>query len=158
MYFIGAAEEWVLQGTDQTEGQGGGWERSGLKGQGVWGRSGGNSCKDFGNRPCSNHQLRQAGDQQRPLQHRKHIPAWILDAQSQEIDRDTRIHRNCCTMLESIIEVQQKNATRVKLIYLSEIFKFQKYLFNSQQPRKNLFQGYFTGLYHVIVSFSVDIV
>lgn len=88
VYLIGAAEEWVLQGTDQTEGQGGGGERSGTTEQGVWGRSGGNSGKDFGQGPRSHRQLWQGGDQRRPPQHWKHVSAWILDAQSQGIDMD----------------------------------------------------------------------
>lgn len=96
VYFIGAAEEWVLQGADQIEGQGRGGERSGSTGQGVWGRSGGDTCKDFGQGPCSHHQLWQAGDQRRPHQHCKHIPAWLLDAQ--EIDRHPHTDWDCSTV------------------------------------------------------------
>lgn len=157
MYFIGAAEEWVLQGTDQTEGQGGGGERSGLTGHGVWGRSGGNSCKDFGQGPCSHQQLWQAGDQQRPLQHWKHVPAWILDAQSQEVDRDTHIHWDCCTMLENQYRSPAKNATYVKLIFISfEIFEFQKHLCNIMQQVNNRGRTYFKAV--SLDSFSVYIV
>lgn len=83
--YTGAAEKWVLQEADKAEGQRSRGTRSGPTGKGVWGRSGGNTFKDHGQGPCCRHQLRQGRTQRGPHKHRKHIPAWLLATQSQEI-------------------------------------------------------------------------
>ena len=101
--YTGAAEEWVLQGADKAEGQGGRGTRSGPTGKGVWRRSGGNTFKDYCQRPCCRHQLRQGRAQRRPLKHREHIPARLMVTKPQKIDWDSPTQRDSPTVLHNPI-------------------------------------------------------
>lgn len=83
---IGVVTKRTLQGADQNQsfrGRGEGWSPAGQR---AWGRFGGPTCSDSGQRSCLCHTVWTDWIQWGPRKHCQQIPAWVLDtSRKQEI-------------------------------------------------------------------------